>query len=51
MIVKKNVLPGTKARMYCDMISMYPNSQGGMRFTFPPYGRLMGLPRGYLMQE
>jgi len=35
--VKKNVPPGTKARMYCGMISGCPNAEGGMRFTFPPY--------------
>jgi hypothetical protein len=32
-----NVTVGTKARMYCGMILVCNNAEGGMRFTFPPY--------------
>jgi len=36
--VKKNGPPGIKARRYGGMILGYPNTEGGMRGAFPPYG-------------
>jgi hypothetical protein len=35
---EKNVPPGTKARIYCGMISGYFHAEGGIRSNFPAYG-------------
>jgi hypothetical protein len=37
--VKKNMPPGIKVRIYLAAKITIALAEGGMRFTFPPYGK------------